>query len=413
MAQTSGPTQSKKVLVALVILVLVAGSLALYFGVLFSQRSASDSATITSLQYEVHTLNAVNSALSQEVSSMSTSSSTSTAALGPALIYSSDHLGVVTVQGVNETTVRTLFGPETSIETVLGSGFVMSYENSNYIITNYHVVDGIKNLTVTFPDGDAYAASVIGTDPYADIAVLTVNSAPASEFVPLQVVSSAGVTVGEQVYAIGNPYGLSGSMTVGIVSQLGRTIQDPVAGNFLVAGVIQFSAAINPGNSGGPLLDSSGEVIGVTTATVSSSQGIGFAIPSSTIIREIPYLVTTGGYSNYSYMGITTVDNNLQLAEASGTGVTYGVLVEAVTPGSPAATAGLHAGTKTVSIEGSQYSIGGDIIVSVNGTKIIDGDALSTYLVQNTVAGQTIVVGVIRAGVLQQVTLVLGSRPSA
>jgi S1-C subfamily serine protease len=288
----------------------------------------------------------------------------------------------------------------------------MRYENSNYIITNYHVVDGIKNLTVTFSNGDAYWVKVVGTDPYADLAVLTVNGAPASEFVPLQVVSSSGVTVGEEVYAIGNPYGLSGSMTVGIISQLGRTIQDPVAGEFLVAGVIQFSAAINPGNSGGPLLDTNGQVIGITTATVSSSQGIGFAIPSSTIIREMPYLVTTGGYSQYSYMGIITVDNNLQLAEASGTNVTYGVVIETVVAGSPAASAGLQAGSKTITIEGSQYLVGGDIIVAVNGTKIIDGDALSTYLAQNTVTGQTIVLGVIRAGTLHDVNLVLGSRPS-
>jgi S1-C subfamily serine protease len=411
--QTGGPTQSKKVLVALVVLVLITGSLALYFGVLFSQMSASDSATITSLQSEVQTLQGVNNALSQQVSTMSGSSNTSAAAVGPTLIYSSDHLGVVTVEGVNETTVSTVFGPQTSTETVLGSGFVMSYENSNYIVTNYHVVDGVKNLTVTFSDGDAYRANVVGTDPDADLAVLKVSSAPASEFVPLQIVSSSGVTVGEEVYAIGNPYGLSGSMTVGIISQLGRTIQDPVAGEFLVAGVIQFSAAINPGNSGGPLLDTSGQVIGITTATVSSSQGIGFAIPSSTLIREMPYLVTTGGYSRYSYMGITTVDNNLQLAEASGTSVTYGVVIETVVAGSPAASAGLHPGSKTVTIEGSQYLIGGDIIVSINGTKIIDGDALSTYLVQNTVAGQTIILGVIRSGSPQNVTLVLGSRPSA
>jgi S1-C subfamily serine protease len=410
MTQTVGPTRLKTVVVVLVVLVLIAGSVAVYYGILSSQRSTNGSATISSLQSEVQTLKGLNSALSQEVASMSNSSSTPAPVLGPAQIYSSDHIGVVTVQGVNETAVSTFLGTETSIETVLGSGFVMEYDSSSYIITNYHVVDGIKNLTVTFSDGDAYSASVIGTDPYADLAVLTV-SAPASEFVPLQVISSTGVTVGEQVYAIGNPYGLSGSMTVGIVSQIGRTIQDPVAGDFLVAGVIQFSAAINPGNSGGPLLDASGQVIGITTATVSSSQGIGFAIPSSTIIREIPYLVTTGGYSNYSYMGITTVDNSLQLAEASGTNVTYGVLIETVTSGSPAAGAGLLGGTRTVTIEGSQYLIGGDIIVSINGTKIIDGDALSTYLVQNTVAGQTVVLGVIRSGALQSVTLVLGARP--
>ena len=222
-----------------------------------------------------------------------------------------------------------------------------------------------------------------------------------------------GLAVGEQVYAIGNPYGLSGSLTVGIISQLGRTIQDPVAGNFSVAGAIQFSAPINPGNSGGPLLDSRGQVIGITTATVTSSQGIGFAIPSVAIIRDLPSLTATGTYSRYSFMGINTVDMNYQLAQASGTNVTYGVLVESVMAGSPAARAGLRAGTTLVMIDGSQYSVGGDIIISVNGTKIINQDALSTYLAQNTTAGETVTLGVIRSGNLITVNMSLGLRPAA
>ena len=254
---------------------------------------------------------------------------------------------------------------------------------------------------------------VVGTDPYSDLAVVTVSGAPSSEFVPLQIVSSSGLSVGQQVYAIGNPYGLSGSMTLGIVSQLGRTIQDPVAGNFSVAGAIQFSAPINPGNSGGPLLDSSGQVVGITTATVTSSQGIGFAIPSSTIIRDFPSLVANGTYSEYSYLGIGSADMSYQLAQASNTTVTYGVLVESVVPGGPAAAAGLHAGTSAVTIGGSQYLVGGDIIVSIDGTKIVNQDALSNYLVQNTVPGQTVSVGVIRSGSPTTVTLTLGTRPLA
>jgi S1-C subfamily serine protease len=414
MVTPEGPARGKKLLVAMVVLLLVVGSVAIYYESMDSQRNKSDSSTISSLSSEVQSLQEANNALSQQLASLS-SSSGSSGSLTPVQIYSEDHLSVVTVQGANETTVETWLGPETSIITVLGSGFVMEYGGSPYVITNYHVVDPnyhVENLTVTFSDGDAYPASVIGTDPYADLAVLKVPSAPASEFVPIQVVSSLNVTVGQQVYAIGNPYGLSGSMTLGIVSQLGRTIQDPVSGNFSVAGVIQFSAAINPGNSGGPLLNSKGQVIGITTATVSSSQGIGFAIPSSTILREISSLVTTGGYTMYSYLGISMVDNSLQLAEASGTTVTYGVLLEGVVAGSPAANALLRAGTKAVYIEGSQYYVGGDIIVSANGTKIIDEDALSTYLVQNTVAGQKVVFGVIRSGALINVTVTLGTRPA-
>jgi S1-C subfamily serine protease len=410
---TENPTGAKKALIALVIVLLVAGSAALYYDSLLTQHVANDSATIRSLQNSVLTLQALSKSLSQQVSALSNQSNSSVIEGNAVQIYSASYRSVVTVQGVNVTTYESFFGPETSIETVLGSGFVMAYGNSTYVITNYHVVDGVSNLTVTFSDGNAYPAKVIGTDPYSDLAVLTVSSAPASEFVALQVTSSSGATVGQQVYAIGNPYGLSGSMTFGIISQVGRTIQDPVAGNFSVAGVIQFSAPINPGNSGGPLLDASGQVIGITTATVNSSQGIGFAIPSNTIIRDLPYLVATGTYSKYSYLGITMINMNYQLAQASDTNVTYGVLIESVVAGSPAAKAGLLAGTKTVTIEGAQYLIGGDIIVSVNGTKIIDEDALSTFLVQNTVAGQTVSLGIVRSGRLTTINVILGTRPPA
>ena len=211
---------------------------------------------------------------------------------------------------------------------------------------------------------------------------------------------------------IGNPYGLANSMTFGIVSQLGRTIQEATTGNFSISGVIQFSAPINPGNSGGPLLDSSGTIIGITTAVVNGSQGLGFAIPSSTILRELPSLITTGTYAAHPYLGITGADMNYQLALASNTNVTYGVLIESVIAGGPASKAGLVAGTKPVTVDGSQYLVGGDIIVSINGVRIVNEDALSTYLEQNTSAGQTIQVGVISSGHLTTMSLTLGTRPA-
>ena len=277
-------------------------------------------------------------------------------------------------------------------------------------MTNYHVVHGVSNLTVTFSDGNAYPAKVVGTDAYSDIAVVSVV-APSSEFVPLTIVSSSGVQVGQPVVAIGNPYGLSGSMTFGIVSQLGRTIQEATTGQFSISGIIQFSAPINPGNSGGPLLNANGMVIGITTATVNGSQGLGFAIPSSTILKELPSLISTGQYNMHSYLGISGVDMNYQLAQASGTNVTYGVLVENVVSGGPASSAGLRVGTKTVTVSGQQYLVGGDIITSINGTKIINQDALATYLAQNTVSGQSIQLGIIRAGAPVSLTLTLGQRP--
>jgi S1-C subfamily serine protease len=271
-------------------------------------------------------------------------------------------------------------------------------------------VNGVSNMTVTFADGDAYPAKVIGTDPYSDLAVVTVN-APAKEFVPLDIISSVNVEVGQPVVAIGNPYGLSGSMTFGIVSQLGRTIQEATAGNFSISGIIQFSAPINPGNSGGPLLNANGQVIGITTATVNGSQGVGFAIPSSAILLELPSLISTGSYDMHSYLGISGVDMNYQLAQASDTNVTYGVLIEVVVSGGPAADAGLKAGTTTVTISGGQYLVGGDIIVSINGTKIVNQDALATYLQQSTLAGQKAQLGIIRGGSLITVTVTLGARP--
>ena len=280
------------------------------------------------------------------------------------------------------------------------------------MVTNYHVAGTTSNLTATFSNGDSYPAKVIGSDPYSDLAIVSVQ-APASEFYPLTLTSSSSLQVGDSVVAIGDPYGLTGSMTQGIISQLGRTIQDETSGNFSIANVIQFSAPINPGNSGGPLLNANGQVVGITTASVTSSQGLGFAIPSDTIIQELPSLVTNGSYNLHSYLGIGTVDMNYQLSQATGANVTYGALIEQVVSGGPAAKAGLQAGTQTVTVNGQQYLIGGDIIVSVNGTRIITTDALGSYLAAHTVAGQTVSLGIIRSGdKYMTINVTLGERPA-
>jgi S1-C subfamily serine protease len=237
------------------------------------------------------------------------------------------------------------------------------------------------------------------------------SGVPASEYHPITIVSSSTLEVGQYVVAIGNPFGLSRSMTFGIISQLGRTIQDPTAGNFSIADIVQFSAPINPGNSGGVLLDADGFVVGITTAVVSGSQGVGFAIPSDTIIRELPDLITSGSYNFHAYLGISGVDMSYQLAQAAHTNYTYGVLIEEVVSGGPADQAGIKAGTQTVTVDGVQYLVGGDIIVSANGTKITDNDALATYLAENTLSGQTAMLGIIRNGALTTVDVTLGTRP--
>jgi S1-C subfamily serine protease len=396
-----------KISVILVILLLAGAALVYYESSV--QRDASSS-QISSLKAQVTNLELVNSALQSQVASLS--SGTNPNSTAPESLYANAITSVVTISGEELVVQNTFFGQLTQVVTVQGSGFVVDYQNSSYIVTNYHVVGGVSNITVTFSDGNSYPANVKGSDQNRDLAVLTTD-APKSEFVPLQIVSLAqDVRVGESVYAIGSPFGLSGSMTFGIVSQTGRTITESTNAQTSIPDVIQFSAPINPGNSGGPLLDSAGQVIGITTAAVSSSQGLGFAIPSSTVYRELPALVTTGSYTLHPLLGINATDMNYQLAQATGSNVTYGVLVQTVAPGGAAEKAGIHGGSKTASIGGQSYMVGGDILVSINGVKLVDSDAMASYLEENTVAGQTIQVGIIRSGTPMTVTVVLGALSS-
>ncbi len=275
------------------------------------------------------------------------------------------------------------------------------------------VVNGAKNMTVIFWDGNAYPATVVGTDSYSDLAIVKAPSAPASEFHPLTLSSSSSVRVGDAVAAIGNPFGLSGSLTVGVVSQLGRTITEATAGNYSIADVLQFSAPINPGNSGGPLFNANGQVIGVTTATVNGSQGVGFAIPSDTVLRERASMISSGTYNAHPYLGIGSADMSYWLAQANGNNLTYGVLIENVIAGGPAAKAGIQAGTRQATVEGSTYLLGGDVIVSINGTRIVNHDALASYLEEHATAGHNLSVGIMRGTTLKTVIVTVGSRPAA
>ena len=387
---------SSLVVLSIILLIVVASTFAVLYG--FGGR------TTTSITTSTVTVAGETSTRTVYYANSSDSLSSGLNAID---IYNRTRPSIVTVQGAqNQSSV---FGVQTV--SVLGSGFVVNYGNSDYVVTNYHVAGATSNLTVTFSDGNSYAASLVGSDPYVDLAVLSVEGAPSSEFHVLQLVPSSTLLVGAPVVVIGNPFGLSGSMTFGIISALGRTLQDPTAGNFSIADVIQFSAPINPGNSGGPLLDSSGQVVGITTAVVSGSQGVGFAIPSDAIIKELPSLISTGTYAEHSYLGIQGSDMNYQLAKAINTNYTYGVLVASTIQGSPAAQAGLRGGNTVVIVNGQQYLIGGDIIVSINGTKIVDNDALAAYLQEYTVPGQTVVLGIIRGGSYTTVQLTLGTRP--
>jgi len=304
---------------------------------------------------------------------------------------------------------RSFFGQQYS--TVQGSGFVYESNEDMVVITNKHVVDEAENIVVTFSDGDGYPATVIGSDAYSDLAVLSVE-APIEEFQALEISSSSTLQVGNPVVAIGSPFGLGGTMTTGIVSQLGRTIEDSVAGSFPIANIIQTSAEINPGNSGGPLLNYEGDVIGITTAIIEDSTGLGFAVPSNTILREIESLIETGSYDQHPWVGISGTDMTYEIAQTIEADVTYGWLITQVTDEGAADQAGLQGGNKQVRINEEWMVIGGDIIIAVDGTRIVNGDTFMTYLEEHTTPNQTITVTILRSNQTQDISLVLKQRPS-
>ena len=257
------------------------------------------------------------------------------------------------------------------------------------------VVHGTTTLSVTFSNGNGYEAEVLGTDPYSDLAVLSVD-APAAEFKPIQIVSSSTLRVGEQVIAIGNPYGLVGSLTTGVVSALGRSLTEAeFAGGYSIANVIQTSTPINPGNSGGPLLNADGKVVGITTAILSESQGLGFAVPSNAILREISSLITTGTYTGHSYLGLSGQDMSYAVAQDIGATVTYGWRIATVTSGGPS--------------DGILES--GDIIIALDGTTIRNNDGLASYIEENKLPGQTLTITVVRGASTTDLNVVLRTRP--
>jgi len=301
------------------------------------------------------------------------------------------------------------FGKEYA--SVQGSGFIYNYRGTIIVITNNHVIEGALNITISFLNGDTYPAQVLGRDPYSDLAILSIAT-PISNLKPAVIASSSSLKVGQPVIAVGNPFGLTGSVTTGVISQLGRSVSESATGGYLIADVIQISTPINPGNSGGPLLNMLGEVVGITTAIIQNSQGVGFAIPSDTILRELPYLIKGEKYP-HPWLGVRGIDMSYEIAKAMNVNVTYGWLIVEVLPNSPAEKAGLKGGTQTAFVEGLRVKIGGDIIIMMNGTRIRNGDDLSTYLERNTRPGQKIQVTVIRSGQKVKVILELGVRPSA
>ena len=285
-----------------------------------------------------------------------------------------------------------------------GSGFITQIDNRLVAVTNNHVVEGAINVTVTFSDGNSYPATVLGSDAKADLAVLEVSSMPTG-ITPLTMVSSNTLKVGDPVVAVGTPYGLSGTLTTGIVSALGRTIteDDSSQNGQNIPNTIQTSTPINAGNSGGPLLNYEGEVVGITTAGISNSEGLGFAIPSSTIMRELASLVTSGSYDQHPSINAVGTDMNYPIAQAMGAPVSYGWLVERVSVQN-----GLQGGTATKAILNQNIVVGGDIIIAINNVRIANTDDLLSYLEQHTLPDQIVSFTVVRNGQTQTVSVTIG-----
>src|ERR687895_1856265 len=401
----------------------------------------------------------------------STSSSNATT-LTPTELFSKVQDSVVQVT----TTSRDIAGP---VSSGLGSGFI--YDNDGHIITNYHVValaslagrspnnssssSNNTDIIVTFHDGGAYSARLVGSDPFSDIAVLRVENISASKLIPLSFGNSSQLEIGEQVIAIGNPFGLSGTLTIGVVSGLGRTIPSLAAeerpgipdyqqeqpllpetpfddlfpdfpdlpfelppldpdqrqqqiesfGTFSIPDIIQTDAAINPGNSGGPLLNMKGQVIGVNTAIFSATGvyvGVGFAIPSNTITKVAPPLIATGSYQ-HPWLGLIGVDITPDIATALGLGLegAKGFLVIGVNEGSPADKAGIRGGDEVTNVNGREIRLGGDIVLEIDNQEVRKIEDLLTYLERDKHVGDGAQLTILRDGIPQTINITLTARP--
>jgi S1-C subfamily serine protease len=293
-----------------------------------------------------------------------------------------------------------------------GSGFV--YDDQGHILTNYHVVENAESVSVTLASGETYTATIVGSDPSTDLAVLQIDAKSPPQ--PLPLGDSDRLRVGQFVVALGNPFGLERTLTVGVVSSLGRIIQSP-DGRF-IGEAIQTDAAINPGNSGGPLLDLEGRVIGVNAQIVSPSQasaGIGFAIPCNAVSRVVPQLISQGHYP-HPWVGLNLLGLTpewIQAFERAGVtlGSESGLLVVEVVPGAPAAAAGIRAGDRLVNIGNARIPVGGDIITAIDGKPLSSLQDLTIYLDEEKQVGDQVELTVVRDGRETTMSLTLAERP--
>jgi len=291
----------------------------------------------------------------------------------------------------------------------VGSGFV--FDKKGHIITNAHVIEDSTKTVVTFLDGRSYNAEIIGLDEYTDIGVIKVN-ADLKLLQPLSLGDSSNLQVGEPITAIGNPFGLSGSMTSGIISQMGRLL--PSGSGYSIPDVIQTDAAINPGNSGGPLLNMRGDIVGINTAIQSTTgefTGVGFAIPSQTVAKIVPTLISDGEYK-HPWIGISGRDIDPDMANVLGLKDALGFLIITVVEDSPAFDAGLIGSDKTIEVDGREYPLGGDIILAVDGMDVRKIDDILIHLQRVKTVGDEMDLDILRDGRTTNVTITLQERPN-
>lgn len=298
-----------------------------------------------------------------------------------------------------------------------GSGIV--WDTQGHIVTNNHVVQGADKITVTFWEGTILSAKIVGTDPDSDLAVIKVEDAPAGLLLPVTLADSTQLKVGQLAVAIGNPFGLQGTMTVGFISSLGRLLptgsDNPQGGGYTIPDVIQTDAPINPGNSGGALVDYQGRLIGVTTAIISpvrASASIGFAVPSVIVQKVVPVLIAQGKYE-HPWLGISGMSLNPDLAQAMNLKPGQrGALVVDVVPGGPADKAGLRGSDRELEIDGERVRVGGDVIIAINDQPVRAFDDVVTYLARFTEVGQNVTLSILRRGTEQRVQVTLAARPT-
>jgi 2-alkenal reductase len=292
-----------------------------------------------------------------------------------------------------------------------GSGFL--YDNQGRIVTNNHVVENAIRVEVTFSNGTTQDARILGVDPESDLAVLEVAMAP-SEIEPLPLGDSSALQVGQTVAAIGNPFGLEGTLTTGIVSSVGRVVPSGLS-QFSIPQVIQTDAAINPGNSGGPLLNLNGEVVGVNTQILTgdgsrANSGVGFSVPANIIRRVVPSLIADGSYT-WPWLGVRGGTVSATIAKANDLGELRGAYIAEVLPNGPAAEAGLRGAERETEVDGLTVPVGGDVVKAVDGQAIVSFDDLLEYIALRSEVGQTLKLTIIRDGQEQTIEVTLEARP--